>query len=93
MAGLSYGDTSLLLLAALVELRRRREATKGFELLTAAERDVMRLLGEGFSPKQIATETSRALSTVRAHIANSVAKLECHGRFEALERARQHGLI
>jgi DNA-binding NarL/FixJ family response regulator len=61
--------------------------------LTESERDVLRRLAQGLVPKDIAVETGRSVNTVRVHIANAMAKLESHGRLEAINAARLRGLI
>jgi DNA-binding CsgD family transcriptional regulator len=61
--------------------------------LTPAEVAVMRYLNQGASPKEIAARTGRSIFTVRAHIANAIGKLRCHGRAEAVAVVRRLGLI
>jgi DNA-binding CsgD family transcriptional regulator len=61
--------------------------------ITPAEVVIMRHLNQGLSPKEIAARTGRSVFTVRAHIANAIAKLKCNGRAEAVAVARRLGLI
>ena len=61
--------------------------------LTPSELDVLRLLSQGLMPKEIAEHTSRSVYTVRVHIANAIAKLNCHGHSEAIRAARRLRLI
>ncbi|MBV8532121.1 MAG: hypothetical protein JO104_12465 [Candidatus Eremiobacteraeota bacterium] len=63
------------------------------DVLSPAERTVLRLLNEGLATKQIAARTGRSIFTVRAHIANAIGKLKCHGRNEALAEARRLHLV
>ncbi len=60
--------------------------------LTARELEVLRLIEEGISNKEIATELSIELPTVKNHVHNILQKLNVHRRSEAAARARQHGL-
>ncbi len=93
LASLGYADVARLLGAVVRELQRRWETRPGSVTLTESERDILRELSEGLLPKEIAAERHRSIYTVRAHIANAISKLECHGRFEAVRKARQRGLI
>jgi DNA-binding NarL/FixJ family response regulator len=51
------------------------------------------LLAEGFSTKDIAEQSGRSVNTVRAHLANAINKLQCHGRAQAVAAARRRRLI
>ncbi len=90
---LGYADVAKVLLAVCLKLGERISLTADNELLTPAEVGILRMLEDGFIPKEIAARTDRSVYTVRAHIANAIAKLECHGRFEAVRVARQRGLL
>jgi len=90
---LDYADVARLLKAAdstIVRTALERPRTRG---LTQSEVDVLRLLEQGLIPKEIAERTSRSVYTVRAHIANAIAKLHCHGHSEAIRAARRQRLI
>jgi DNA-binding CsgD family transcriptional regulator len=87
----AYGGFALLLQSA---------AAKHFQdhdiidvTLTPAEADVLRLLAEGRSPKDIALESGRSVYTVQVHVRNIIKKLGCSGRNEALTVARKRGLL
>ena len=56
--------------------------------LTMREREVMALVDEGLSNKQIARHLSIELPTVKNHVHNVLEKLEVHGRLEAAARVR-----
>ncbi len=93
LARAGYGDVGRLLAAASAVLRRRSDAGSALAELSNSEREILRRLSEGVLPRDIATESRRSVHTVRAHIANAIAKLGCHGRDEAIEAARQRGLV
>lgn len=57
------------------------------------EMDVLRLLVDGKSNKEIATALSLSEHTVKTHIANIFSKLEVNSRAEAVTRAIQKGII
>jgi DNA-binding CsgD family transcriptional regulator len=93
LAALDYGDIAGLLKAVKLELGRRGLEIATLSVLTPSERDVLRLLATGLLPKEIAVETARSVHTVRVHIANAIIKLDCHGRSEAIARARRLGIV
>jgi DNA-binding NarL/FixJ family response regulator len=50
--------------------------------LTARERQVMSLIAEGLSNKEIAVRLGVAIHTVKTHVHNVLAKLALHTRLE-----------
>jgi ATP/maltotriose-dependent transcriptional regulator MalT len=90
---LAYADIARLLKAVHSNVTERLNdgATPG--LLTKAELDVVKLLADGLTPKEIAGRTGRSVFTIRVHIANVSTKLDCRGRSGAVRRAQQLGLI
>ncbi len=92
LSALGYGDVARLLGAVDRVLSYGEESFRGGGL-TSSEHEIMRLLAEGLIPKEIAARSGRSVHTVRAHIANVIAKLGCHGHSEALRAARRMGLI
>jgi ATP/maltotriose-dependent transcriptional regulator MalT len=87
-----YADVVLILQAADRELAGR-SMKDDYRELTPAELSVLSALSEGASPKEIASRSGRSVFTVRAHIANLIAKLDCNGRAHAISVARRKGLI
>jgi len=63
------------------------------EILSAREREVMRLVAAGMSNEQIASALFVALSTVKKHLNNSYRKLDVDSRVQAVSRAREFGLL
>ena len=63
------------------------------ETLTAREREVLDLLGRGFSNKLIARELHISEHTVKFHISSLYAKLGVTNRAEAVSRGARQGLI
>ena len=61
-------------------------------LLTERERDVIALLAEGQSNKQIARTLSISETTVKGHVANILGKLELADRTQAAVYAVRNGL-
>ncbi len=63
------------------------------EPLTERELDVLHLLGDRLSNKEIARRLILSPHTVRNHTANIYAKLQVENRREAVERAKMLGLL
>ena len=63
------------------------------EPLSERELDVLRLLATGLSNPEIANELVVAVSTVRSHCKSIYGKLNVHGRWDAVRRAEELGLI
>lgn len=63
------------------------------EPLSAREREVLRLVAEGRSNREIADRLFLALDTVKGHNRRIFAKLDVQRRTEAIARARELGLI
>ncbi len=92
LSKLGYADIARLLGAVDGELGARSDQVPRTQL-TRSEIEVLRRLNEGLIPKEIALRNGRSVCTIRAHIANAVAKLGCRGRSEAIRRARHEGII
>jgi DNA-binding NarL/FixJ family response regulator len=58
-------------------------APAGLSALTAREREVLRLLGEGLSNREIARALTLAERTVKTHVSNVLAKLDVASRTQA----------
>lgn len=74
----------------LKELRRRRgfsDSSEG-EPLTRRESEVLRLVGRGFSNKEVARSLNLSESTIKAHMHSIFAKLRVRRRGEAIARLR-----
>jgi DNA-binding NarL/FixJ family response regulator len=63
----------------------------GQEDLTAREREVLDLLAEGASNRQIARVLDLSLKTVQNHVSRILDKLQAADRTQAVLRARQAG--
>lgn len=61
--------------------------------LTARERHILQLLVGGFSNKEIGRAVYLAEGTVRNHVSNILAKLECRDRTQAVVKALELGLV
>jgi LuxR family maltose regulon positive regulatory protein len=63
------------------------------EKLSEREQDVLRLLPSSLSSTDMAAELSISVNTLRTHLKNIYAKLNAHSRYEAIERAKEIGLL
>ncbi|MFI9811615.1 response regulator transcription factor [Saccharothrix variisporea] len=71
----------------------RPEGTAAFDLLTARELEVLRLLASGLTTGQAAKAIHRSQATVKSHISHALAKLGLHDRTQAIAMAYQMGLM
>ena len=63
------------------------------EPLTPRETEVLKLIVQGYTNRQIAREFSISIRTVEGHRSNLSEKLGLHNRVELVRYARDHGLI
>lgn len=74
----------------LVDLLRRPPPADPYAALTARERDVLRLIGDGWSNRHIAAQLKLTEGTVKGYVSNVLDKLGLEGRTQAaLMVARQ----
>jgi two-component system, NarL family, response regulator NreC len=62
-------------------------------VLTSREQEVMRLLAEGRTVREVASELSLSVKTVEAHKLNLMRKLDIHNRASLVEYAAQQGWV
>jgi LuxR family maltose regulon positive regulatory protein len=60
--------------------------------LSARETDILKLIAEGLSNKEIARDLVIAPETVKSHVKNIFAKLNVEKRAQAVSRAQSLGL-
>lgn len=64
-----------------------------FETLTNRELEVLRLIGQGKTNKEIGDELYISLKTVKTHVSNILNKLNVQDRTQATIYAFKHGLV
>ena len=74
-------------------LAKRKAVEAQLERLTPREKEVLRLMAEGFPSRAIAAELGISYTTVRTHIRGLGSKLAVHSKLEAVVKARELGLI
>jgi two-component system, NarL family, response regulator DegU len=79
----------------IAEFTRRRDATQSpqYEPLSDRERDVLRLLADGHSNREIGSRLHLAEGTVKNHVSTILDKLHAANRTQAARVAREQGLI
>jgi two-component system response regulator NreC len=71
----------------------RRHVTDPLDLLTSREREVLQLIAEGKTNKEIATALTLSVYTVEAHRGRLMEKLNLHSTGELVRFAVRSGLI
>lgn len=74
-------------------LERRRKTDRPRDRLTIRERQVVSLMSEGSSNREIAKTMGISYTTVRSHIRNVASKLAAHSKLEVLVRAQRLELV
>ncbi len=74
-------------------LQKTKEKTGDNLSLSAREKEILNLLSEGYSSKEIADKLVISSSTVHTHRSNLMSKLGLSSRRELIQYAREHGLV
>ena len=75
-------------------VRQAETTVKGsYEQLTGREREVLQLIAEGHSSREIAEQLYIGENTARTHRANLVDKLDLHSTAELTQYAIRKGLV
>jgi DNA-binding NarL/FixJ family response regulator len=74
-------------------LEKERNAQSALSQLTPREVEVVRVLAEGLSDKEVADRLCIASKTVRIHVANILGKLGLESRLQLVLFAARHGLV
>jgi two-component system response regulator NreC len=82
-----------VLIEDYVRTLQKRGLTDSYHLLTDREKEVLHLLAEGRSNKEVATLLDLGLSTVETHRANLMQKLNLHSTAEIVLYAVRKGII
>lgn len=78
---------------AAARLMREIRAPESPEMLTERETEVLRLLAQGQSNKEIAQELTIGEKTVKTHVSNILSKLNVSSRTQAAMYAARVGLV
>jgi DNA-binding NarL/FixJ family response regulator len=93
--GKSYFSPAIskILLEDYVRNLQQRGLEDSYNLLTEREREVLQLLAEGRTNKEVATLLDLGLSTVETHRSNFMQKLDLHNTAEIVLYAVRKGII
>ena len=79
--------------AALIDDYRHSSGAEPFDRLTAREREILKLIAEGMTSRQIAELLFISLKTVQGHRTKIMEKLDLHNRAELIKYAVRKGLV
>jgi len=88
-----YVDPAMLRMLLVESTKPKTEQATSPEPLTPRETDVLKLIVQGYTNRQIGEALSISVRTVEGHRANLLEKLGLHTRVELVRYARDHGLI
>jgi DNA-binding NarL/FixJ family response regulator len=92
--GRQYVDPALThYLAAPFAAQERSRSRVSPSALTSRETEVLRLVSQGYSNKELATRLGVSIKTIEVHKANAMRKLDLRGRIELLRYALQQGWL
>lgn len=92
--GKQYIDPALTHhLAAPFAAQERKRTGRGRRGATERETEVLRLVAQGYSNKEIAGRLALSVKTIEVHKANAMRKLSLHGRIELLRYALHQGWL
>lgn len=86
-------DEAIVIATAIVVPDRPRGASRGSLVLTAREREVLRLMAGMHTDQEIAEVLSLSRRTVSGHVTHVLAKLDVGTRRAAVARGRELGLL
>jgi len=80
--------------AALIEdYRKQTEEVEPYDQLTPREREILKLIAEGYTSREIADMLFISLKTAQGHRAKIMEKLDLHNRTELIKFAMRKGLV
>jgi len=80
-------------MADLLKRLHRKKIARDYEPLTNRELDVLELLAQRLSNKEIAEKLFISGETIKSHLKNIYQKLEVKKRREAVEKAKKVGIL
>ena len=88
-----YVDPSMVRKLLNDEMPPAVAQSKSTEALTPRETEVLKLIVQGYTNRQIGDELNISVRTAESHRSNLSDKLGLHSRVELVRYAREHGLI
>ncbi len=93
IGGALYVDPSMVRILLSNEIKPTATLPEPVEPLTHREKEILKLIVQGYTNRQVGEELNISMRTVEGHRANLAAKLGLHSRVELVRYAREHGLI
>lgn len=79
--------------AALIDDYLRQVAEEPYDRLSNREREILKLIADGYTSREIANMLFISLKTVLGHRTNLMEKLDIHNRTELIKYAMRKGLV
>lgn len=79
--------------SALIDDYLRQVAEEPYDRLSNREREILKLIADGYTSRQIADMLFISLKTVNGHRTNLMDKLDIHNRTELIKYAMRKGLV
>jgi len=79
--------------ALIEDYRQQAEEGDPYDSLTGREREILKLIAEGHTSREIADALFISLKTVHGHRTNIMEKLDLHNRTELIKYAMRKGLV
>jgi DNA-binding NarL/FixJ family response regulator len=86
-------EISRMLAEDYMRQMRQRGVDDSYELLTPREKEILQMLGEGKSNKEVAARLNLSPHTVETHRGNILEKLNLHSAAEMILYAVRKGII
>jgi DNA-binding NarL/FixJ family response regulator len=95
LAGKTYlsPEISEQVMEGFIEGRKKMKTETTWDTITQREREVLKLLAEGFQNKEIAELLHISVKTVEKHRANIMSKLDLHNAAALTAYAIEKGLV
>ncbi|MCG6568712.1 response regulator transcription factor [Tessaracoccus sp. ZS01] len=91
--GIADAAAGRLVLSRDLEVRVVERMSQGVPAVSARELDVLRLVAEGSTNREIARQLFISEGTVKTHLVHAFGKLDADSRTAAVAAARRHGLL
>jgi DNA-binding NarL/FixJ family response regulator len=90
-----FEKEELARLSRILRHRRHQEATQRMRVnrLTPRQVEILQMVAQGTSPKEIAEHLGMSPLTLRTHVQNILTRLGAHTKLEAVSLAIKHGRV
>lgn len=73
--------------------RSKADTDEALPVLSEREVEILEMIARGSTTETISQQLYISVHTVRTHIRNTLQKLDAHSRVEAVENARERGIL